>query len=93
MAHDRENFIKKSGTGFDDDAHPAPRIKICLEKPTAVTLADAPIVELLIDSAKILRLNDHAKALPFPLQGRLDEWIWVNDPKGLENDPVLGLGA
>jgi hypothetical protein len=68
-------------------------MKICLEKPTAVTLADAPVVELLIDSAKILRLNNHAKTPPFPLQGRLDEWIRGNDPKGLENDPALGPGA
>jgi len=61
-----------------------PRIKISIEKPTAVTFADAPVVEILVDSdpqkdpdAKALWLRFYKKKIrpPFPLTGRLDEWI------------------
>jgi hypothetical protein len=60
-----------------------PRIHICLEKPTAVMFADAPAIEVLIESdpAKnqtISGLREWAKLAekpPFPLNGRLDEWI------------------
>jgi hypothetical protein len=66
------------------------RIKICLEKPTAVTFADAPAVEVLVDSDR--NVNSFVERLrkrgvyksagpPFPLQGRLDEWIKNNDPE------------
>jgi len=61
-----------------------PKIKISIEKPTAVTFADAPVVEILVDSdpqkdpdAKALWLTFYEKKIrpPFPLTGRLDEWI------------------
>lgn len=55
-------------------------IRISLEKPIATTFADAPIIELLIDSDP--SKSEAVKALwktgskqpPFPLTGRLDEW-------------------
>jgi hypothetical protein len=49
-----------------------------------VTFADAPVVEILVDSdpqknpdAKVLWLTFYEKKIrpPFPLTGRLDEWI------------------
>ncbi len=63
------------------------RIRICLEKPTAVTFADAPAVEVLIDSnpqksevaARLWKEMESVKSPPFPLQGRLDEWIKKNE--------------
>ena len=61
------------------------RIRISLEKPTVIPFADAPIVEIMVDahpertdSEKVKRAWDgfeKTKAPPFPLQGRLDEWI------------------
>ncbi|TVY73390.1 hypothetical protein LSUE1_G005424 [Lachnellula suecica] len=63
------------------------QITMSFEKPTAVTFADAPVVEMTLESdpsknpaAKILW--DSASKMqkpPFPLQGRLDEWIASND--------------
>jgi hypothetical protein len=62
-------------------------IKIRLEKPTAVTLADVAGVEFFVDSnprssetiKKLWQRNPQAMqgavAPPFPLQGRLDEWV------------------
>ena len=54
-------------------------IKICLEKPTAVTFADAPAVEFTLTRTSKAHSNDshHLKARlpPFPLEGRLDIWI------------------
>lgn len=66
---------------------PYERIKICLEKPTAVTFADAPAVEILVDAdpsinnlaQQLLKSNVKRKTLPFPLQSRLDLWIQEND--------------
>jgi hypothetical protein len=88
---ERKTFIKKSQVGGDVEGRSSPRIRISLAKPTAVTLADAPVVEILVDSKDMLdRAPPASIALPFRLQGRLDEWIWENDPQGLNNDPVLG---
>jgi len=65
------------------------RVRISLEKPTAVMLADASVVEMLVDSdpsrngmAKKLweAWLEHAAVPPFPLQGRLDEYIAKNCP-------------
>jgi len=63
----------------------ANRIRISLEKPTVVPFADAPMVEIMVDVHPHLTDNeevkrawsafDKAKSPPFPLQGRLDEWI------------------
>ena len=61
-------------------------VKICLEKPTAVTFADAPAVEFTLDgdfrplpsSSDISQVS--YKRPPFPLQGRLDVWIRENFP-------------
>ena len=75
------------------------RIKICLEKPTAVTFAEAPAVEILIDSnpdvngfaRHLLRGNMKARKPPFPLQGSLNQWIRENGPEavsGEETDPL-----
>jgi hypothetical protein len=74
------------------------RVKICLEKPTAVTFAEAPVVEILVDSnpdingfaRQLLRSNMKAKKPPFPLQGSLNQWIRENDSEavsGEETDP------
>ncbi|PBP22643.1 hypothetical protein BUE80_DR006561 [Diplocarpon rosae] len=62
-----------------------PRIKISLSKPTAVTFADAPTVEMMVDSDPNVnelacRIWEEAgregvRRVPFPLLGRLDEWI------------------
>ena len=76
---------------YEYSPHVLPRIKISLSKPTAVTLADAPIVEILVDSSVMLdRAPPSLTVIPFPLQGRLHEWIKEIDPLGLEKDPVLG---
>jgi hypothetical protein len=54
-------------------------------------MADAPVVEILVDSKDMIdRASPSVKALPFPLQGRLDEWVRENDAEGLSKDPVLG---
>jgi hypothetical protein len=63
-----------------------PRFKISLAKPTAVMFADAPTVEMLVDSnpavnkavEKLWQNGEDAKLPPFPLQGRLDVWIKEN---------------
>jgi len=77
-----------------------PRIRVKLEKPTAVTFADAPMIEMLVDADpykgdKLAKeMWDEAifkdgrdkmleKKPPFPLQGRLDEWIAKNEPAGI----------
>ncbi|CAL3962218.1 unnamed protein product [Diplocarpon coronariae] len=62
-----------------------PRIKISLSKPTAVTFADAPTVEMIADSDPCVNQlanraweefgRDGVRRVPFPLQGRLDNWI------------------
>ncbi|EKD11888.1 dihydropteroate synthase [Drepanopeziza brunnea f. sp. 'multigermtubi' MB_m1] len=62
-----------------------PRIKIALSKPTAVTFADAPTVEMAVDadpgaSEIAARVwgevgGEGGRKVPFPLMGRLDEWI------------------
>jgi len=65
------------------------QIMISLSKPTAVTFADAPVVEMTIDSDPYRNprmqawfVNNHeAKLPPSPLQGRLDEWIASNEIK------------
>jgi len=102
--HHYSNFVKKTNTDYidwkgspDDDVPQSfPRIKISLEKPTAVTLADAPVVELLIDTNdELLRASISGSdgiAPPFPLQGRLDEWMKENDPKGIESDTTMRMG-
>ncbi|CAG8971682.1 hypothetical protein HYALB_00003150 [Hymenoscyphus albidus] len=72
-----------------EDTWVFPCIKICLEKPTAVTFADAPMVEAVVYSHP--EKNEYAKALwlesaagadfdlpPFPLQGSLGEWVASN---------------
>lgn len=63
-----------------------PRITISLEKPTAVTFADAPVVEVTLETGPdrnpmmeaIYRNATETPQPPFPLQGRLDEWIALN---------------
>lgn len=61
-----------------------PRFKISLAKPTAVTFADAPVIELLVESdpeanASTRKLweeyDGRQSPPPFPLEGRLDDWI------------------
>lgn len=69
------------------DSSPRERIKICFEKPTAVIFADAPAVEILVDSDA--RINKVTRELleskienqkpPFPLESRLDVWIQQSD--------------
>jgi hypothetical protein len=61
-----------------------------LEKPTAVTFADAPVVEFSLDTdpqksetvkKQYWMKNSQPKVVPpFPLLGRLDQWIAANDP-------------
>ncbi|PVH88329.1 hypothetical protein DL98DRAFT_509039 [Cadophora sp. DSE1049] len=65
--------------------HNHPRIKISLSKPSAVMFADAPTVEMLLDSDpesnEVARgvwetvVREGVRRVPFPLNGRLDEWI------------------
>jgi hypothetical protein len=60
-----------------------PLIRISLAKPSAVMFADAPVIEILLDSGpdvsafikSLWQTRQHIKAPPFPLEGRLDEWI------------------
>lgn len=55
-------------------------MRISLEKPTAVTFADAPVVEVLVDSdpTKNKHVNDlwqfKRRQPPFPLKGTLESW-------------------
>ncbi|RDW67784.1 hypothetical protein BP6252_09180 [Coleophoma cylindrospora] len=65
-------------------------IKISLEKPTAVTWADAPCVETLLSSDFLQDVPRKLHAewcassrvpVPFPLNGRLDEWLQVQYPE------------
>ncbi|KAH8603074.1 Dihydroneopterin aldolase-domain-containing protein [Bisporella sp. PMI_857] len=63
---------------FDIDGF-SHNIKIALSKPTAVTFADAPTVELARDGQD-LKSDVHLhqgclQPVPFPLQTRLDDWI------------------
>jgi len=65
--------------------HKHPRIKISLSKPTAVMFADAPTVEMMLDSDpesnEVARsvwekvAKEGVRRVPFPLNGRLDEWV------------------
>lgn len=64
-----------------------PSIRISLEKPTAVVFADAPMVEMVRssdpnvdkESEALRRLSTGDKVqVPYPLQGRLDNWIRSN---------------
>lgn len=65
--------------------HNHPRIKISLSKPSAVIFADAPTVEMVLDSDpesnEVARgvwetvAREGVRKVPFPLNGRLDEWI------------------
>ncbi|CAG8955473.1 hypothetical protein HYFRA_00010340 [Hymenoscyphus fraxineus] len=72
-----------------EDTWVFPCVKICLEKPTAVTFADAPMVEAVVHAhpeknvyARSLWLESVAGAdfdpPPFPLQGSLGEWVASN---------------
>jgi hypothetical protein len=63
--------------------HNHPQVRVSLSKPTAVTFADFPVVEMVTDTDP--SQNELADACwkqlgsvkkpPFPLQGRLDEWL------------------
>lgn len=76
----------------DGGSGPLERIRICLQKPTAVILADAPAVEVLVDSdpginaftRELLAANVRNEKPPFPLRGRLDVWIQENGMEGVE---------
>lgn len=81
-------------------ARPGPtnysEVRICLEKPSAVTFADAPSIEVRRSSDP--RVDKDAEILlgqwlgyaagkepleaciPYPLQGTLSEWISLNCP-------------
>lgn len=63
------------------------RIKISLEKPIAVPFADSPAVELLLDTHPSHYewkedmydgQESNWPSPPYPLSGRLDEWIAGN---------------
>jgi hypothetical protein len=72
-------------------------VRICLEKPSAVTFADAPSVETLRSSnphedkdaerlwgecLSYAEGNDlQAAQIPYPLQGTLSAWISENCPR------------
>ncbi|RDL36888.1 uncharacterized protein BP5553_06240 [Venustampulla echinocandica] len=84
-----ECFILPTGAAVinSDGTYLFPDIKICLEKPTAVTFADAPTVELLVHSDPLKNKTTEKfyevsardmPEVPFPLQGRLDEWLEQN---------------
>ncbi|KUJ22751.1 uncharacterized protein LY89DRAFT_728868 [Mollisia scopiformis] len=63
--------------------HHHPQIRMTLCKPTAVTFADNPVVEFLTDTdpgnnelaEKCWKELGRVKKPPFPLQGRLDDWL------------------
>jgi hypothetical protein len=70
---------------MQDSIRPSPKVRVSLEKPIAVTFADAPVVEMMLDSAPfqdVLELwgSMARKQLPFPLEGNLGEWIRENCP-------------
>lgn len=73
----------------DDPPSTFERVKVRFEKPTATTFADNPIVEFVLDSSpsnavvkKLWAERESAESPPFPLQGRLDEWVKKTYPKG-----------
>jgi hypothetical protein len=71
-------------------------VRICLDKPSAITFAEAPSIEIVrsSDPAKdkdAERLMGEwvsyadgkdtvGKRIPYPLQGKLSEWISLNCP-------------
>ncbi|KAH8657431.1 Dihydroneopterin aldolase-domain-containing protein [Tricladium varicosporioides] len=59
-----------------DEISDIPNVKICLEKPTAVTMADAPVIELAMSArdSGLWELCPITK-VPFPLSSTLDHWI------------------
>ncbi|KAH6671220.1 Dihydroneopterin aldolase-domain-containing protein [Halenospora varia] len=59
-----------------DENPDVPNVKICLEKPTAVTMADAPVIELVMN-ARNSGLWERCPIIkvPFPLSSTLDHWI------------------
>lgn len=73
------------------------QVRICVEKPTAVVLADAPVIEIVRTSdpttdGEALKLHgewlDNVRRrgalgtrAPFPLQGTLSSWIKTNFPE------------
>ncbi|KAF4629213.1 hypothetical protein G7Y89_g8941 [Cudoniella acicularis] len=70
-----------------------PLVRIRLEKPTAVTMADAPVVELVVNSGpqvtaafySFQQIQDYSTIkvtkVPFPLQGKLNDWIAKEEAK------------
>ena len=64
------------------------KVKISLEKPTAVTFADAPAIEIIRPSAPTAsKINMELwnqfgrlrpPKVPFPLLGSIEEWIKQN---------------
>lgn len=68
----------------------SPRVKISLSKPTAVTFAEAPTVEMATESAPAIaemakRVGEAGRVslkVPFPLAGRLDDWIQTQEGGG-----------
>jgi hypothetical protein len=73
------------------------RVRIRLEKPTAVMFADAPAVEILVDSdpkvnrdvESLWRDYEVVRQPPFPLESRLDEWISLNESDD-QRTPLFG---
>lgn len=69
------------------------RLRICLEKPTAVIFADAPAVEILLDTDRSETTKalwnsiagiekDDLPRVEYPLETSLQEWITKCDPNG-----------
>lgn len=84
MEHRDSNFYIHAESDFYK------RIRVCLEKPTAVTFADAPAVEVLVHSspevnssvANLWKNKTLLKGPPFPLQSRLNDWVKENKIPG-----------
>lgn len=71
----QEDNLKK----LDASKVPA-QVRVRLVKPTAVTFADAPAIEIV----KVCQPTSEIKAsrkLPFPLDGKLEDWLNVQEGK------------
>lgn len=70
--------VNDTVTQMSFDAKTTPTIvTVRLAKPTAVTFADSPMIEVSRSAADVLSgdVMTSGSRVPFPLEGRLDSWL------------------
>ncbi|KAI9743120.1 MAG: hypothetical protein M1818_003415 [Claussenomyces sp. TS43310] len=69
---------QQEGSSVGNNKGPCSLVKVSLEKPSAVTFADTPVIEI-VRSTKPVAIEGtnkpHSAKVPFPLLGRLDDWL------------------